>query len=288
MSAACSCLTRATSARVSYTRCSSIRFAPPSALHTITRARKELSSRYELPRKNLLRSLSMLRSRPYPRNGAIALSIQADSSQRSCQELSKGPKINLPTTLTLLRVAAVPCITVLFYMQGVWVAPACSAIFILAAITDWADGFLARKLKLGSSFGAFLDPVADKLMVATTLVLMCTKAPPSVNVSLISIPATLIIGREITMSAIREWAAAAGGKARDAVAVNSYGKLKTATQLVALSVLLGVRDGCGWVHLTGASEVWLINSGLICLWLSAGLALISLWIYMAGVVEFMS
>ena len=83
-------------------------------------------------------------------------------------------------------------------------------------------------------------------------------------------------------------AAAAGGKARDAVAVNSYGKLKTATQLVALSVLLGVRDGCGWVHLTGASEVWLINSGLICLWLSAGLALISLWIYMAGVVEFMS
>ena len=74
-------------------------------------------------------------------------------------------------------------------------------------------------MNLFSSFGAFLDPVADKLMVATALVLMCTRPPPDVNAALISIPATIIIGREITMSAIREWAAAASGKARAAVAV---------------------------------------------------------------------
>ena len=199
-----------------------------------------------------------------------------------------GPKINLPTALTLVRVAAVPLVTVIFYMQGAWVAPTCCAIFVLAAVTDWLDGYLARKMNLVSSFGAFLDPVADKLMVAAALVLLCTKTANGVSALSMAAPATIIIGREITMSAIREWAAAAGGEAHKAVAVNSFGKWKTATQLVALSVLLGVRDGCEWLGLAGASADALVTGGVWCLYASAGLALLSLWIYMAGVVKYMT
>lgn len=89
------------------------------------------------------------------------------------------------------------------------------------------------------------------------------------------------------MSAIREWAAAAGGEAHAAVAVNSYGKWKTATQLVALSILLGVRDGAGWLGLEGAAAGWLTTGGVWCLWASAALAMLSLWIYMAGVFKYM-
>jgi CDP-diacylglycerol--glycerol-3-phosphate 3-phosphatidyltransferase len=199
-----------------------------------------------------------------------------------------GPKINLPTALTLVRVAAVPLVTVIFYMQGAWVAPTCCAIFVLAAVTDWLDGYLARKMNLVSSFGAFLDPVADKLMVAAALVLLCTKTAAGVSAISMAAPATIIIGREITMSAIREWAAAAGGEAHKAVAVNSFGKWKTATQLVALSVLLGVRDGCEWLGLAGAAADALVTGGVWCLYASAGLALLSLWIYMAGVVKYMT
>lgn len=199
-----------------------------------------------------------------------------------------GPKINLPTALTLVRVAAVPLVTVIFYMQGAWVAPTCCAIFVLAAVTDWLDGYLARKMNLVSSFGAFLDPVADKLMVAAALVLLCTKTAAGVSAISMAAPATIIIGREITMSAIREWAAATGGEAHKAVAVNSFGKWKTATQLVALSVLLGVRDGCEWLGLAGAAADALVTGGVWCLYASAGLALLSLWIYMAGVVKYMT
>ena len=187
-----------------------------------------------------------------------------------------------------MRVAAVPLVTVIFYMQGAWVAPTCCAIFVLAAVTDWLDGYLARKMNLVSSFGAFLDPVADKLMVAAALVLLCTKTAAGVSAISMAAPATIIIGREITMSAIREWAAAAGGEAHKAVAVNSFGKWKTATQLVALSVLLGVRDGCEWLGLAGAAADALVTGGVWCLYASAGLALLSLWIYMAGVVKYMT
>ena len=199
-----------------------------------------------------------------------------------------GPKINLPTALTLIRVAAVPLVTWIFYQPGAWVAPTCCAIFIAAAITDWADGYLARKMKLVSSFGAFLDPVADKLMVAAALVLLCTKTAAGLSAVSMAIPATIIIGREITMSAIREWAAAAGGEAHGAVAVNSYGKWKTATQLVALSILLGVRDGCDWLGLSGAAANYLVQGGVYCLYASAALALLSLYIYMAGVIKYMN
>ena len=219
------------------------------------------------------------------RSGAAVRAADGDAAPAAA---GGGPKINLPTALTLVRVAAVPLVTVIFYMQGAWVAPTCCAIFVLAAVTDWLDGYLARKMNLVSSFGAFLDPVADKLMVAAALVLLCTKSANGVSALSMAAPATIIIGREITMSAIREWAAAAGGEAHKAVAVNSFGKWKTATQLVALSVLLGVRDGCEWLGLAGASADALVTGGVWCLYASAGLALLSLWIYMAGVVKYMT
>ena len=176
--------------------------------------------------------------------------VFASSIDAAGSESFGGPTLNIPTLLTLIRVAAVPLVTFIFFLQGAWVAPTCCTIFIFAAVTDWADGFLARKMGLVSSFGAFLDPVADKLMVAAALVLLCVHGPPNVGGALIAIPATIIIGREITMSALREWAASAGGEVHDAVAVNSFGKWKTATQLVALSILLGARDGFAWLGLS--------------------------------------
>ena len=143
-------------------------------------------------------------------------------------------------------------------------------------------------MRLVSSFGAFLDPVADKLMVAAALVLLCVHAPPDVGGAFIAIPATIIIGREITMSALREWAASAGGDVHDAVAVNSFGKWKTATQLVAISILLGARDGFAWLGLSKDAGMLLTKAGSCCLWISAGLALLSMGIYMSGILKYMS
>jgi CDP-diacylglycerol--glycerol-3-phosphate 3-phosphatidyltransferase len=122
--------------------------------------------------------------------------------------------LTIPTILTLTRVAAVPAMLAVFYSQERWATTAVATIFVLAAITDWLDGYLARKMGSSSEFGAFLDPVADKLMVATTLVLLCTRPPAMawarVAPWLLPLPAIAIIGREITMSAVREWAASQG------------------------------------------------------------------------------
>ncbi|THG13354.1 hypothetical protein TEA_027504 [Camellia sinensis var. sinensis] len=136
-----------------------------------------------------------------------------------------------------------------FYVNSWWGTTATTSIFIAAAITDWLDGYIARKMRLGSAFGAFLDPVADKLMVAATLVLLCTRpfeVPMFGQVPwLLTVPAIAIIGREITMSAVREWAASQNGKLSEAVAVNNLGKWKTATQMTALTILLATRDSSG-------------------------------------------
>lgn len=186
--------------------------------------------------------------------------------------------LTLPTILTIGRVAAVPLLVTTFYMNSWWGTTATTSIFIAAAITDWLDGYLARKMKLGSAFGAFLDPVADKLMVAATLVLLCTR-PPDVAIFgqmpwLLTVPSIAIIGREITMSAVREWAASQNGKLSEAVAVNNLGKWKTASQMIALTILLATRDG----SLTGAGI--LVASGVALLYISAGLAVWSLVVYM--------
>jgi len=148
-------------------------------------------------------------------------------------------KRRLPTWLTLLRIALLPVIVVVFYVDAPWARPLSCLIFSVAGVTDWLDGHLARKWNVESRFGAFLDPVADKLMVATVLILIVEfDASPWLTV-----PAIVIIGREITISALREWMAGMG--ARSKVAVGWIGKVKTTAQIIALGMLLYLHDFLG-------------------------------------------
>jgi CDP-diacylglycerol--glycerol-3-phosphate 3-phosphatidyltransferase/cardiolipin synthase len=142
---------------------------------------------------------------------------------------------NLPNILTWLRILAIPLLVAVFYVPQAWVTAyernlIATILFAAAALTDWLDGYLARRLNQTSAFGAFLDPVADKLMVAAALIVLVQLA------RLDAIVAFIIIGREIAISALREWMAKVGrGKS---VAVNFLGKVKTASQLVAIPMLL--------------------------------------------------
>ncbi|XP_062092802.1 CDP-diacylglycerol--glycerol-3-phosphate 3-phosphatidyltransferase 1, chloroplastic-like [Humulus lupulus] len=201
-------------------------------------------------------------------------------SQQQQQRLSN-KFLTLPTILTLGRVAAVPLLISTFYVDSWWGTTATTSIFIAAAITDWLDGYIARKMRLGSAFGAFLDPVADKLMVAATLVLLCTR-PLDIGIFgqvpwLLTVPAIAIIGREITMSAVREWAASQNTKLLEAVAVNNLGKWKTATQMTALTILLALRDSS-----LGGPGIF-VATGVALLYISAGLAVWSLVVYMSKI-----
>ncbi|KAK1415655.1 hypothetical protein QVD17_31440 [Tagetes erecta] len=196
----------------------------------------------------------------------------------SSKQIPTNKVLTLPTILTIGRVAAIPVIVGTFYMYSRLGTTFTTGIFIAAAITDWLDGYLARKMNLGTAFGAFLDPVADKLMVAATLVLLCTKPPEAAMLGqwpwLLTVPSIAIIGREITMSAVREWAASQGSKLSGAVAVNNLGKWKTATQMTSLTILLAIRD-------PSFTEVGLLGaSGVALLYVSAGLAVWSLVVYM--------
>lgn len=139
---------------------------------------------------------------------------------------------NVPNTLTWLRIAAIPLIVLLFYMPYPWSDPAAGLLFAAAGVTDSLDGYFARRLQQTSRLGAFLDPVADKLIVAVALVLLISKDPRW----LIVLTAAIIIGREITISALREWMAEIG--ARRKVAVSQLGKYKTILQIVGLSLML--------------------------------------------------
>jgi CDP-diacylglycerol--glycerol-3-phosphate 3-phosphatidyltransferase len=145
-------------------------------------------------------------------------------------------KWNIPNSLTLLRIILIPVIVLVFYAPYAWSHIASTAVFALAAVTDWLDGYLARRLKQLSVFGAFLDPVADKLMVAVALVLLVQDNP----FMLFAIPAAIIIGREIAISALREWMSEIGERTR--VAVSIIGKIKTTAQMVAILLLLYKTD----------------------------------------------
>jgi CDP-diacylglycerol--glycerol-3-phosphate 3-phosphatidyltransferase len=143
---------------------------------------------------------------------------------------------NLPNTLTWMRILMIPAILVLFNMPYWWKDPAACAAFALAGITDSLDGYYARKWGQTSRLGAFLDPVADKLIVAAALVLIVSKDPRWFVV----IAAIVIIGREIAVSALREWMAEIGARGR--IKVSIWGKYKTIMQIVGLSLLLYRRD----------------------------------------------
>ena len=141
-------------------------------------------------------------------------------------------KLTVPTMLTLLRIALIPVLAVVFYLPYGWSNFATAAIFGLASLTDWLDGWIARRYGQFSKFGAFLDPVADKLMVSTALFLIVQGHPTA----WMALWAAVIVGREIAVSALREWMAEVGQ--RNKVAVAAMGKFKTIAQIVAVLCLL--------------------------------------------------
>lgn len=140
--------------------------------------------------------------------------------------------LTLPTWLTLLRIVLIPVLVLTFYLPWQWSNFASAAVFALAAFTDWLDGWIARRWQMSSAFGAFLDPVADKLMVATALFLIVQGHPTP----WMAFWAAVIVGREIAVSALREWMAELGQRAT--VKVATIGKIKTVVQMVALLCLL--------------------------------------------------
>lgn len=178
-------------------------------------------------------------------------------------------RLTIPNILTLLRIGLIPVLVLFFYLPFSWSHLATTVVFALAGATDWLDGYLARRLGDTSAFGAFLDPVADKLMVATSLVLLVDRNPTEYSGVLLTIPAAIIIGREITISALREWMAELG--AATTVAVSYIGKVKTTAQMVAL-VLLLYRDPVAGID---AAEV-----GFYLLYLAALLTLWSMSVYL--------
>lgn len=177
--------------------------------------------------------------------------------------------LNLPNLLTILRIVLIPVFVVLFYLPVEWANVAATVVFAVAAWTDWFDGYLARRMQLTSAFGAFLDPVADKLMVAVTLVLLVDVNPTPFAGFFLALPAAVIIGREIVISALREWMAELGESAQ--VAVSVIGKIKTSTQMLAL-VLLLYREPIG--------DFPTAETGFVLLYISAGLTLWSMVIYL--------
>lgn len=141
-------------------------------------------------------------------------------------------RLTVPTLLTLARIVMIPVLVLVFYLPYSWTNLASSAVFALAAFTDWLDGWVARRWHQYSAFGAFLDPVADKLMVAVSLFLIVQGHPTP----WMAFWAAVIVGREIAVSALREWMAEVGQRATVRVAM--VGKIKTTTQMVALLCLL--------------------------------------------------
>ena len=183
---------------------------------------------------------------------------------------NRAMNLNIPNILTLCRIALLPVLVFVFYMpefnnQHVVLA----SLFFIIGITDWFDGYLARKLNQQSAFGAFLDPVADKLTVSIVLVLLVSTHPGF----LMALPAAIIIGREITISALREWMANIGHNSE--VKVSLIGKFKTAGQLWAIGFLL-YEQPIGWfsplqfgyllLYISATLTLWSMVSYLIAAW----------------------
>ena len=179
--------------------------------------------------------------------------------------------INIPNALTMLRILLIPVLVIVFYVPFRHHLLVAAGVFALAAVTDWFDGYLARRLGQMTAFGAFLDPVADKLMVVTALVLLVERH----DTLLFTLAACVIIGREIVVSALREWMAELGQ--RTSVAVSYIGKVKTAFQMVAITALLAIdpaRDGN-----------WLLALCYLVLYAAAVLTLWSMFIYLRAAWE---
>lgn len=173
-------------------------------------------------------------------------------------------RLNLPILLTLSRIAVIPVFVIVYYLPVDWSNLVCTWLFIIAAITDWADGHIARRYGLTSRFGAFLDPVADKLMVAVVLILLVDRNPTGFGAIWLAIPAVIIVGREITISALREWMAEVGQQAK--VAVSFIGKIKTVAQLVALPFMIYREDLFGVIPVVQIGFVLLYVAAILTIW----------------------
>ncbi|MFZ8990808.1 MAG: CDP-diacylglycerol--glycerol-3-phosphate 3-phosphatidyltransferase [Pseudohongiellaceae bacterium] len=170
--------------------------------------------------------------------------------------------MNLANAITSFRLLLIPMVVGSYYSDWVFSNVAAAALFTLASLSDWLDGYLARRLDIATDLGAFLDPVADKLLVSAVLIMLSTQFP------VLLLPAMLIVSREIVISALREWMAARGK--RDVVAVAYSGKLKTMVQMLAIIVLILV---------TESSPDYLIWLGLGMIYLAALLGLYSAYLY---------
>ncbi len=175
-------------------------------------------------------------------------------------------KLNFPLLLTMGRVAVIPVVLLLFYVPWPHARQIATVLYAAACITDWLDGYLARRWNQTSKFGAFLDPVADKLLVAVTLVMLLHDNPSGVLAALVAV----IIGREITVSALREWMAELGQ--RTSVGVSWVGKLKTGFQMTAIGMMIWQIDTpFGWPWYT---------FGFVLLFIAAALTLWSMLMYL--------
>jgi CDP-diacylglycerol--glycerol-3-phosphate 3-phosphatidyltransferase len=171
--------------------------------------------------------------------------------------------MNIPNLLTLLRLILIPICVVVYYVPAQWAYLVTAILFTVAAVTDWFDGYLARKWGQTTPFGAFLDPVADKLIVAAALVILVERH----ETVWLTIPAVIIIGREIVISALREWMAEVGK--RSSVAVNMIGKVKAAAQMTSIIVLLSQVPG---------TDLAII--GIVALQVASALTLWSMVVYL--------
>jgi CDP-diacylglycerol--glycerol-3-phosphate 3-phosphatidyltransferase len=174
-------------------------------------------------------------------------------------------KITLPTAITLFRVALIPLFVVVFYLPFSWANIAATSIFFVASVSDWVDGYLARIMKQESSFGAFLDPVADKLMVVVIIILL-VEAHPSIYVAL---PSVIIVAREISISALREWMAQLGSTTT--LQVSFIGKAKTVAQMFALGFMIFSEPLMG---------LPIFQIGLVLYYWAAFLTIVSMIIYL--------
>lgn len=187
--------------------------------------------------------------------------------------------VQIPNILTLLRIALIPVLVVLYFLDFPLRNEFVVGTFILAAFTDWLDGFLARKLNAASALGAFLDPVADKLIVSTALVLLATDGHVLETVwhyVPFTIAICIIIGREIVISSLREWMAELGE--RGIVAVGMLGKLKTTLQMVAIIFMLYAKD---------LYSMPILKTGEILLYVAAALTIWSMWVYLRAAMPYL-
>ena len=173
--------------------------------------------------------------------------------------------INIPLSLTVMRILMIPIIVLFFYLPFQSAHIIAAVLFIIACITDWLDGFLARSLSQATDLGAFLDPIADKLLVAVVLVVIVAQD----WMPYLAIPAAIIIGREIAIAGLREWMAEMGK--RTSMAVSFMAKVKTSLQMLALIMLL-------W-YVPGSTQ-WVLWIGVSLLYLAALLTLWSMTIYL--------